>query len=228
MRAAATIRKASAYLTSFDAPPPANDVHVASDAPASPIEDSAAAWNDPTLVGDEPDQPLEVELRPPPAVSTPEAMTEEVERKIASAIDIERQAAEQRLQHARENWTTEIADRLAQQFEQSMNEAADRFRDDVAGILSPFISREVFSRTIEEMTVNVKKALAGAVEPAIEISGPADVIDKLSRALADRDIAIIARESDAMDARVHFGSTTIETALEAWLTGLAASRREER
>jgi len=228
MRTAATIRKASAYLTSFDAPQPANDEFVSDDALASVVEDSPAILNDPTLVGDEPDQPSEGELRPPPGVLSPEALAEEVEQKIASAVDIERKAAEQRLQQAREDWTTEIADRLAHRLEQSMSQAIDRFRDDVAGILTPFISREVFSRTIEEMTASVKKGLAGAVDPAIEISGPSDVIDKLSHALANRDIAVIARESDVIDARIDFGTTTIETALEAWLTGLALSRKEER
>jgi len=228
MRAAVTIRKASAYLTSFDAPTPANDAHDASHASVSPVDDPAPVPADPTSVGGEPENLNEDSLRPQYAVSTPEEIAAEIETKIVAAVEAERQAAEERLRQAREDWTTEMADSLARRLEQSMGEAIDSIRDDVARILAPFISREVFRQSLEEMTASVKKGLVGAIDPAIEISGPADVIDKLSHALANRDIAVIARESDVIDARIDFGTTTIETALEAWLTGLAVSRKEER
>jgi len=228
MRAAVTIRKASAYLTSFDAPTPANDAHDASHASVSPVDDPAPVPADPTSVGGEPENLNEDSLRPQYAVSTPEEIAAEIETKIVAAVEAERQAAEERLRQAREDWTTEMADSLARRLEQSMGEAIDSIRDDVARILAPFISREVFRQSLEEMTASVKKGLVGAIDPAIKISGPADVIDKVSRALADRDIAIIAHESDRMDARVLFGSTTIETALEAWLAQLASTRKGER
>ena len=228
MKAAATIRKASAYLTTFDTPQPANDLHDASKSPAEPQDTPAQPVADPPVLDDEPQNSVEAAALPEPDISRTEATVSEIETKITLAIEAERQAAEQRLRQAREDWTTEIADSLAHRLEQSIVGAIDSFRDDVAGILTPFVSQEIFNRTIEELTDNIKKALAGAIDPAIEMSGPADVIDKVSRALADRDIAIITHEAEQIDVRVRFGSTTIETALETWLTRLAAIRRDER
>lgn len=221
MRAGATIRKASAYLTSFDAPPPANDLDESSLPVMSLTEEGSPISADLSIVrkeaSNETENAAEDAVRLQPDIPIPEGITAALEIKIAAAVEDERQAAAQNLQQARQEWTSEIAERLAIRLEQSIAEAIDRFREDVAGILKPYVTQEILARSIEGLTASVRKGLAGAANPAIEISAPADVIDKLSRALADRDIAIIARESDQADATVHFGSTTIATEVEAWL-----------
>lgn len=228
MKGSVTIRKASAYLTTFNAPQPANDAHEASKSLASLMDNTASACVDPPVDEDERHNSIELTAPQESELSASKVTEAEIETKITLAVDAERQAGEHRLRQAREDWKTEIADSLADRLQQAITSSINCFRDDVAVILTPFVSQEVFNQTIEELTVSIKKALAGADDPAIEISGPADVIEKLSRALADRDIAIIPRESEETDIRVHFGSTMIQTALETWLARLAASRREEQ
>lgn len=226
-----TLRKASAYLMCFDAPPPVNDVHPANVSVVSLMEKDSSASNDPAMAGRgqlfEAEHASEEALSPPQDIPAPEDMMAAFEEKIAAAMEDERQAAAQRLRQARQEWANETADQLASRLDEAMNGAVERLREDVAAILRPFVSREVLTRTVEALTNSVRKGLAGAINPVIEISAPADLLDKLSRALNDRDIAIIARESDQAEAAVHLGSTTIATALKAWLTQPDAGQRDE-
>jgi hypothetical protein len=226
MRSAVTIRKASAYLTSFDAPRPANDSHDSSVSIATPIAEPPSDGEDLSTTRPEMENVTGHDAQIQPDSATPLDKTVAIETKIASAVEDERRAAAQRLELERENWTTEIADCLALRFEQTMAMTIEKCRDDIAGILRPFVSHEVFVRSLAEVTDSLKKGLSGAVAPVIEISAPADLIDKLSGALADRDISIIARETDQLDVVVNFGSTTISTALEAWVAQLTPSQRD--
>lgn len=231
MRAAATIRKASAYLIRFDAPPPANDLQESGLPVISPKDETSVIDTDDSMAADpsscDTDKVVEDTVRQPIEPSQLEGISPAIESQIAAAVEHERQSAAQRLWQAREEWTSEIADRLVQSFEQTLEGSIERLREDVAGILKPFVSREIFLQTVARLTDSVRKGLADAVNPAIEISGPADIIDKLSRALIDRDIAIIARESEHIDAIVHLGSTTLATDLEALLAQLSSDRRGE-
>ncbi len=225
MRSATTILKASAYLTSFDAPRPANDLHEANASIATPIAELATDGEDLSTPRNDVENATGYVSQTQPDISSPLDITIAFERKIATVIEDERQAAAQRLQQAREDWNTEIADCLAIRFEHTMAMAIERLRDDIAGILRPFVSHEVYASALADVTDSLKKGLAGVVEPVIEVSAPGDLIDKLSGALADRDIKIIARESDDLDVVVHFGSTTVSTTLEKWLAQLTASQR---
>ena len=227
MKATVRIRKASACLMSFDAPTPANDVHEILAPIVSPSHPSSPASVAPPTVGGEPENTIRDTAQDRPDLPGIEDRNPEIETIVAAAVEAERQAAGQRLRQAREDWTIEITESLAARFEQNMARAIDRFREDVAGVLTPFVSQEVCVKAIDDLATSVKKALDGVIDPVIEISAPADVINKLSRALTDRNVAIIARESDQMDARIHCGSTTIETALESLLARLASGRRAE-
>ena len=226
MRSAVTIRKASAYLTSFDAPRPANDLHDAFVSIATPTAEQPMDGDDLTSTRHETENVTGYDAQILPDSGPPVDITVAIETQIATAVEDERRAAAQRLQQAREDWATEITDCLAMRFEHTMAMTIERLRDDIAGILRPFVSHEVFTSSLADVTESVKKGLAGVVAPVIEISAPADLIDKLSGALADREISIIARESDQLDVVVHFDSTTISTALEAWVAQLTASQRD--
>lgn len=228
MRVAATIRKASAYLTSFDAPPPANDLQD-SRLPVMPqTEEPSPASANQSGTDNDADSAAEIADQLSPDAPAAEDVTAAFDVKIAAAVEIERQAAEQRLRQAREDWTDEIADRLATRLDQEVAGAINSFREDIAAILSPFVSHAVVARSLEVLTDVVRKGLAGVANPCIEISAPVDVIEKLSRALADRDIAIVAREADHADVAIHLGSTTIATALEALRIELSSGLRDQR
>jgi hypothetical protein len=229
MRAGATIRKASAYLTCFDAPLPDNDLQGSGLPVTYSSEDSSVIDDDHSSTrkstSNETENAAEDAVSPLVETPAPEDKSAAIETQIAAAIEDERHAAREGLRQAREEWTREIADHLAQTFEKAIEGSIDRFREDVAGILRPLVTREVFMQTLERLTDSIRKGLADTANPAIEISGPADMIDKLSRALVDRDIAIIARESEHVDTIIHLGSTTIATDLEAWSTQATSNRR---
>lgn len=229
MRAAATIRKASAYLTSFDAPRPANDLLESRLPVISLMDESSVTDTDHSKAGNassnETDKVAGDSFRQQVEPPEPEEAYLAIEKQIAAAIEDERQVSGERLRQAREEWTCEFADRLAQKFDEALEGSIERFREDVAGILQPFVSRKVFVQTVERLTDSLRKGLADTANPAIEISGPADMVDKLSRALVDRDIAIVARESEQVDAIVHFGSTTLATDLKGWLAEPTSDRR---
>lgn len=220
MRAAANIRAASTYLTRFDAPEPANDPHEAMPPTAAPVEPSDASPESPlqTMMSD-----LKAQVEPPPVEAEyPSAadMAAEIDARILAAREEERLDAEARLLQARETWSNDIASAIAGQIDAAIHDAFSVLRDDLARALTPFISREVFSHTFDQMLSCIKKGLAGEAEPVIEIFAPADLIEKLKRALVDRNIAIIAHESDQTEMRVQMGATVIETALEEWLSRL--------
>lgn len=227
MRATAIIRKASAYLTCFDTPAPANDLHAPDTSDLSSPGDPPPSCEVPPAEGIETENRITVATQQKTHLPTPEEISADIETKVAVAVEAERQAAECRLLRAREEWTNEISENLACRFEEVITAAIVRFREDVAGILTPFVSHEVFERALDDITDNAKRGLSGVDDPVIEISAPADVIDKLTRALADRNVAITARESDQTEARVDFGSTTIETALESWLARLTSFRSSD-
>ena len=219
MKAAVKIRAVSAYLTQFDAPEPANDPH---EAPAdlAPADETPAASPEPLV-------PVEVSgaqaetgaVSDEAADSRSAEINAEIEKKVVAALEEERRACESRLLLARDEWTSEAADIFARK----IDAAFTTLRDDIARVLTPFVSQEVFSRTFDQLLASIKKGLNDDAEPVIEIYAAADLVEKLKRSLSDRNIAIIAHESDQTDVRVKMGVTTIETSLEEWLRRLIDS-----
>ena len=220
MRAAVKIRAASTYLTCFGAPKPANDPHEATIPTDAPVETVEGA-PEPQPQAETPATWAQAE--PPTAEkddSSAADLAAEIERRVAAAREEERQVAEERLLQARQSWTNDIAVVLAGQIDQAINAAFDVIREDVARTLTPFVSREIFGDAFDQALACIKKGLGGAAEPVIEIFAPVDLIEKLKHALADRNIAIIAHESDQTEMRIQMGATVIETALEEWLSHL--------
>lgn len=202
-----TIRAAALYLVSFDAPEP-----LAPPAEISAIEAPArmtCASDAIALAGSEECVTSERELRAA------------LEHEFSAALAAERAGLDDRLRAERDKWTSEQAEALGRQVARELDVALGNLRADIATVLTPFISAQISAHVMEDLIAAVRAGLSDEGSPAIEIAGPRDLLEKLSGALAEERIRITLRENDAIDVRVAFGSTLIETCLGQWMARFA-------
>jgi hypothetical protein len=197
-----TIHDVAAYLARFDAPPRIvqkweDEAPDASADAASPLEKDEAA----------------------PAVDML-ALRAEIEAQYAAAREHDHAAFEERLSRAREDWTTETAETLCRRLIDSLENAARDMRADVAKILRPFVAQKIADRATDELILSVRQAIKSDDARALTISGPADLLDKIGFALAKEDVAMKRIVSDAVDVRVEFQTTVVETCLDSWMHNL--------
>lgn len=217
VRPGAIIHDVSAYLTRFDAPPTAMTLDEEEDrAPAM-----ESLFEAPEPVAPEP------EPEPEPQVDR-EAIIAEFQARQEAALDAQRAEFEARLRDERERWATEQGAALSARLAQALDTAFEELRSDVARIISPFVAREVTGRVTEDLIAALRTGLANDGASAMEIRGPRDLLEKIESALASEPVAISCHESDEVDARVTFASTTVETSLSDWMNLLLRERGEKR
>lgn len=204
-----TIHDVSAYLTRFDAPPPII-VGDAAVEPASLPEDEGGAPE-----------------APPPPIDA-DKLRAEMEAEFSAALAAEQESFARKLQEARERWIVAEAEALRNAVTQSLEAAIESLRADLARILTPFVSREIAQRALDETIASVRQALANEHAPAIQVSGPSDLLDRISAALSADNVVLSLSEREGVDARVTFASTTIETRLGDWMRRLSNERASDR
>ncbi|WP_363349788.1 hypothetical protein [Methylocystis echinoides] len=204
------IHDVSAYLLRFDEPPRLP--------PPTPILETLF---EPSIegLGEEPAP----ESVAPPSVDL-EALRSAFDEELAAALEQQQAAHEESLRQARTQWIEQQGDVLARRLSETLAQAFDALRGDVARILAPFVAREVEQTTVDELTDSIRRAIADDSAPAIRLEGPRDLIEKMAETFAAQQAAAILTESDGVDVTVDFGLTRIETRLEAWMRRLCDSR----
>lgn len=202
-----TIRAAALYLMSFDAPPPL--APPAEIAPIQPTGQTICVPDAIALAGSGESETREQEIHAA------------LEQEFNIALEAERAGLADRLRVERDKWTSEQAETLGRQVTRELDVALENLRTDVATILTPFISEQISNRVLEELIAAVRAGLSDEESPAIEMAGPRDLLEKISGALADESLRIKRHENDAIDVRVAFGSTMVETCLGQWMAQFA-------
>ena len=201
-----TIHAISSYLLQFDAPTPSISLH----AGAALLDTDADALADQT---------------PPFTVAAEtsaqwEEMRSALQSEFAAAREMERVVAEERLRAERDNWSKLEAAVLAERAAQAIADGLAKLRSDIVVILTPFVVEKMLQKFVDDMIGAIRTGLADGASPAIDLSGPRDLLDKIGVALAERGLAVTLRESDDIDARVAIGSTLIETRRAEWMARL--------
>lgn len=148
------------------------------------------------------------------------------DEELAAALEKQQAAHEEDLRLLRTQWIEEQGELLARRLSESLAEALEALRTDVARILAPFVAREVEQTTSQELIDAIRRAVAGENGPAIRLQGPRELIEKMAEALVEQQAAVSLTETDGVDVTVDFDMTRIETRLDAWMRRLRDSRSE--
>lgn len=208
------IHDISTYLLRFDEPPrlpppPSPILETLFEAPAEgPCEEFAL----------DPAAPEEQEGA--------ELLRRAFDEELAAALEKQQAAHEEDLRLLRTQWLEEQGEMLARRLSESLSEALEALRTDVARILAPFVARQVELTTSQELIDAIRRAVAGENGPAIRLQGPRELIEKMAEALAELQAAVSLTETDGVDVTVDFDLTRIETRLDAWMRRLRDSRSE--
>jgi len=212
---ASNIHNVSAYLLSFDAPAPA---------PFQAVEPEEFCEPEPLHFFGE-TAPLADVVEPEPPIDV-EALRRDFEAEMADALQKQAAAHEEALSNARAQWIEQQAEALARRIDENIAMAFESLRMDVSRILSPFVSREIQSEALKELIDATRQALEDETSPAIRLSGPKDLIEKIAQAIAAEPVAVTLAETDEVDVTVDLGLTKIETRLDAWMRRLCESRSQ--
>ncbi|PPD45593.1 MAG: hypothetical protein CTY15_04215 [Methylocystis sp.] len=198
-----TVHEAAAYLLCFDAP------HlVPQEAPPKQDQECATESESDDLAPDV--DPLQLRA--------------ELEAEFADVLRREREAFDVTLAEARERWTEEQARVLSERLSTSFDEGYARLRADVARILSPFVSKGIAARALEELLGSLRTAVADDQAPVVRISGPRDILDRLQLELSGGNVVVTTIESEEIDVRVEIGPTRIETRLTDWMRDFSTAK----
>lgn len=188
---------------------------------------------------DRPDPPpvkLEAE---PPIEPLGYSVAEEIERRVAEAVAAVRaeeradaewqltealaeQARSLRTEHeaARKAWVEEQAESLATVIGARFAELREQLGVAAARALRPFLVERLVDRSIDDLAACIDRLMTDGATPPLEISGPADLIDRLAEKLGSLAAAIVFRPGDHADIVVTAGETLIETRLREWVARL--------
>jgi hypothetical protein len=131
-----------------------------------------------------------------------------------------------RLELERHKWAISTGEDLATRLAAGLKGIEDGLADAAARILRPFIEEELHRKTIAELQANLEALFSTESAVAMQISGPADVLDALREKLGEKIPAGVTFEvSDKADVRVVTGQATIETRLAEWRAALEEAMR---
>jgi hypothetical protein len=104
-------------------------------------------------------------------------------------------------------------------------ELETRVADALASLLEPFLVRAVQLETIARLRTALGSLLASREEAVVAVSGPADLLDALRPAFADRP-GLTFTASEAPDVTVVAGEAQIRSRLADWARALEATLGE--
>ena len=120
------------------------------------------------------------------------------------------------LKAAREAWAREEGARLLEQLAAAMRAIEAGLADSVARVLRPFIVAALRRQMIDRLVENIRTIVGSAEMTAIQIAGPADLIEILRAALQGAPAAFHFVIQDSVDVSVVAEQTSIDTRLKAW------------
>ncbi|QGM97902.1 hypothetical protein [Methylocystis parvus] len=201
-----TIHNIAAYLQCFDPVEP----------PASPLSAEPDAG---------PDAPAPEAAPSAPAIDV-EDMRRALQSELASRLASEREAHEEALRHARETWAREEAAALGARLAQGLETGLVALRADLARIFTPFLTRSVADRALDELVCAIRQVIAEEKAPLIKLAGPVDLIEKVGAVFEAESIAVELSPDASVDVSVDLSKARIETRLRAWMRRLQQAARD--
>lgn len=202
------------YLAEFAPPTALHPSRCASLADAGTIEDDAHQPQDA-----EP-SPLQLARREGEAEGRMAAETE-----FAGKIsELESRHAEH-LEAERRRWADQEGTVLAGRLESGLAELEGRLAEAIVEILTPFLDRAVRVKLGDELKQAIDSLLDNGTSPAVQVLGPADLVEPLRVALEGRaGVSVLTAERP--DVVVLAGDTKMRSQLETWASrlDLAAAR----
>jgi hypothetical protein len=141
----------------------------------------------------------------------------------AAQADFNAALANQRLEYdkhlaeERNRWIAEESAPLALAITNMLHQFGEELGEAVDGVLRPFLIESLRRQMVEELAQAVGVLLASDENPAIVISGAADLLTVLRERLSSTSVAIEYRPSDSIDVQVVSHHTVIESQLRAWI-----------
>jgi hypothetical protein len=149
-----------------------------------------------------------------------EAAAELARARAADREELARELAEARRQH--EAAIAALGDRLAGDLAAGLAAIAARIADDVARVLAPFLHTAVRERACDEIAETTLALLHSAEHLSLTLSGPADLVARLSARLGGRPHRAEVTDGEP-ELRVTVDDTAIQTRIAAWSERLAAA-----
>ncbi len=115
-------------------------------------------------------------------------------------------------------WTLGLANAIAQ--------LEARLAEGVDAVLRPFLIETLRRQMIDELAHNVGILLNSDENPAIEISGAADLLTALREKLSAVPAAIDYKPNESIDVRIVAHHTIIESQLRAWIERFDLSQEQ--
>ena len=178
----------------------------------------------------------------PPIEPLGYSVAEEIERRVAEAVATVRaeeradaewqltealaeQARSLRAEHdaARKAWVEEQSDRIVTMIDARFTELGERLGVAAARALRPFLVERLVDRSIVDLASCIERIMTDGISPPLEVTGPADLLDRLAEKLGGHAAAISFHPGDQADIAVTAGETLIETRLQEWVARLLHS-----
>ncbi|MCM5552068.1 hypothetical protein [Pleomorphomonas sp. NRK KF1] len=178
----------------------------------------------------------------PPIEPLGYSISEEIERRVAEAVATVRaeeradaewqltealaeQARSLRAEHdaARKAWVEEQSDRIVTMIDARFAELGERLGVAAARALRPFLVERLVDRSVVDLASCIERIMTDGTSPPLEITGPADLLDRLAEKLGGHAAAISFHPGDQADIAVTAGETLIETRLQEWVARLLHS-----
>jgi hypothetical protein len=145
----------------------------------------------------------------------------EYEQRLAQALA----RAEEERAAERARWASEQAGELATRLTAAVEALETRIADAVGRILTPFLTAELRSKSVEALGESIKILLSGAGQPALRVSGPEDLLSALRERLGAAAAGIAWEPNGAIEVAVSSDDSVIETEIQSWTDRLSGASR---
>lgn len=210
------LRSPKYYLADFNLPPPTEPSAPPSESP----EEAGPDYIELPLA------PLVVEATQAERQAEREAERDDIYARAMEAarrncdlrLEAERARHAEQLEQARAKWRAEESASLAASMERALNEAIASIKESVAQILEPLLDERIAQRVADDFARCAKTALGDASDPALEVAGPADLLNALAPALEAAGIAARLTPSADVEAMARIDATSLSTQLARFMT----------
>jgi hypothetical protein len=151
------------------------------------------------------------------------------EARLAADAEHEQQLAQAlaraETQHAAERarWASEQADELAARLISAVETLEARIADAVGRVLAPFVTAELRSKSVEALVDAIGALLSSGSNPALRVSGPADLLSALRERLGAVTVSIEWQPNEQVDVTISADDSVIETGIQGWLDRFAGA-----
>ncbi len=144
----------------------------------------------------------------------------ELEHKLAEAL------ARADEQHAAERarWTCEEAGALAAHLTSAVEALEARIAEAVGRVLTPFVTDELRSSSVEALAESIGTLLSGASRPTLRVSGPEDLLSALRERLGAMADTVEWQPNGQVDVTVSADDSVIETEIQGWIERIAGAK----